>query len=149
MTRKNTNSSPLKSGDIPATKAHLELFRQELKSDITSLSLQMDSQFKDLDSKFASIEGRFTTIDSKFTNLDSKFKNIDSKFINLDSKFKSIDSKFEKLTSVLFEMKAILEEQNSRNRVVLDGYAHLFDKSTATDSRIENLEKKIFGVSQK
>lgn len=46
-------------------------------------------------------------------------------------------------------MKALLEEQNSRNRVVLDGYAHLFDKSVVSDKRIENLEKKVFGISQK
>jgi hypothetical protein len=45
-----------------------------------------------------------------------------------------INSKFEKLESNLFAMKALLEEQNSRNRVVLDEYAHLFDKSLVTNS---------------
>lgn len=106
MTKKPTHK-PVRSDDVPCTKAHLELVRQELKSDITSLSLKMDS------------------------------------------KFQHMDSKFEKMSSVLFEMKALFEEQNSRNRVVLDGYAHLFDKSLSVESRIENLEKKVFGTSQK
>ncbi len=106
MTKK-PEFKPRKSDDVPATKLQLELVRQEIKSDITSLSLRFNS------------------------------------------KFANMDSKFEKMTSVLYEMKALLEEQNSRNRIVLDGYAHLFDKSVTSDSRIENLEKKVFGISQK
>lgn len=141
MTKRSTQK-PVKSDDVPCTKAHLELVRQELKSDITSLSLNMNSKFQLLESKFQNV-------DSKFQNIESKFLHVESRFQQMDSRFQDMDSKFEKMTSVLFEMKALLEEQNSRNRVVLDGYAHLFDKSVSVESRIENLEKKVFGVSQK
>ncbi len=134
MTKKS-KYSPVKSDDIPATKGHLELVRQELKSDITSLKLSMESNFHALESKFLVIDSRFNYFDSKFEGIDAKFKDV--------------GSKFEKIMSILFEMKAMLEEQNSRNRVVLDGYAHLFDKSVASDTRIENLEKRVYGISQK
>lgn len=72
-----------------------------------------------------------------------------SGFLKVEARFAGFDARFERIESVLFEMKAILEDQNSRNRIVLDGYAHLFEKSVQTNSRVENLETEVFGISHK
>ena len=55
-------------------------------------------------------------------------------FANLDSKFSG--------------MMILLEEQNARNRFVLDGYTSIHDKQISTDKRIEEIEIKVFGKEQ-
>ena len=90
---------PIKSDDVPATQWHLELVRQELKSDIISVQLEMRAGFQSME-------------------------------------------------SILLGMKAMMEEQNSRNRYVLDGYSFLFDKVERSEKRLELIEKKVFGIEQ-
>jgi hypothetical protein len=58
-----------KTKELPASKAALESVRSELKHDITSLSLKMDS-------KFSALEGK---MDSKFAASDSSLAAISAK----------------------------------------------------------------------
>lgn len=125
---------PIKSDDVPATQRHLELVRQELKSDITSFHLEMRAGFQAMDARFQSIDARFFDMDSRFTKIDGQFL--------------AIDARFERLESILLSMKAMMEEQNSRNRYVLDGYNFLFDKAERSEKRLQLVEKKVFGIEQ-
>ena len=134
-TTKKTKSRPLvKSDDVPVSKKHLDLTKQEIKSEITSLRLEMKAGFSQIDSRFTSIESKFTSIEGRFTDIDGKFTGMDAKFASLDAK--------------LSGMMALLEEQNSRNRYVLDGYTSLNDKQESTEARVKELEKKVFGKEQ-
>ncbi len=132
---------PIKSDDVPATQRHLELVRQELKSDITSFHLEMRAGFQAMDARFQSIDARFKSIDARFFDMDSRFTKIDGQFL-------AIDARFERLESILLSMKAMMEEQNSRNRYVLDGYNFLFDKAERSEKRLQLVEKKVFGIEQ-
>ena len=132
---------PIKSDDVPATQRHLELVRQELKSDITSFHLEMRAGFQAMDARFQSIDARFKSIDARFFDMDSRFTKIDGQFL-------AIDARFERLESILLSMKAMMEEQNSRNRYVLDGYNFLFDKTERSEKRLQLVEKKVFGIEQ-
>lgn len=132
---------PIKSDDVPATQRHLELVRQELKSDITSFHLEMRAGFQAMDARFQSIDARFKSIDARFFDIDSRFTKIDGQFL-------AIDARFERLESILLSMKAMMEEQNSRNRYVLDGYNFLFDKAERSEKRLQLVEKKVFGIEQ-
>lgn len=125
---------PIKFDDVPATQRHLELVRQELKSDITSFHLEMRAGFQAMDARFQSIDARFFDMDSRFTKIDGQFL--------------AIDARFERLESILLSMKAMMEEQNSRNRYVLDGYNFLFDKAERSEKRLQLVEKKVFGIEQ-
>ena len=132
---------PIKFDDVPATQRHLELVRQELKSDITSFHLEMRAGFQAMDARFQSIDARFKSIDARFFDMDSRFTKIDGQFL-------AIDARFERLESILLSMKAMMEEQNSRNRYVLDGYNFLFDKAERSEKRLQLVEKKVFGIEQ-
>lgn len=61
------------------------------------------------------------------TEMSSEFRKVDSKFANIDAKLDKMQAEFHRLA-------ILMEEQNSRNKFVLDGYALLHDK-------IERLEK--------
>jgi hypothetical protein len=58
-------------------------------------------------------------------SLESK---MESKFKSVDGRFDLIDSKFEKVLAEVHRVGLLVEEQNSRNRFVLDGYASLDER---------------------
>ena len=93
MSKKNSKKPqppiPRRVSDIPVTTRHLELVKQELKSDITTLRLETKSGFTKMEADMSHVK------------------------------------------SAVFQMQALLEEQNSRNRIALDGYAAVYEKQTS------------------
>lgn len=110
---------PKKSGDILVTKKMLELTERKLSKKITSLSLEMKSQLKTRDARFDKVDARFNTVDARFNEVDARFD--------------KIDSRLEIISSKIDQVLILMEDQNSRNRFVLDGYASL-------DHRVSKLE---------
>lgn len=99
MTKAKTLPKPIKSKDLPATFGALENVRSELKSDITSLKLEVGS-------------------------VRAEVKSVRAEVKSLE---KNMNSKFEEMKSTNQRMLALLEEQNSRNRVALDGYSAVYE----------------------
>jgi chromosome segregation ATPase len=110
-----------RAGDQPATRKMLTLVRNELRSDIRSLERKMEA-------RFASLDSRFTSIDSRFSSIDSRFSEIDSRFAQQDSRFDALDSR-------LSRMELLLEEQNSNNRIVLEGLQALWQRQDRIERR--------------
>jgi len=104
----------------------LKAVRDELKSDIASLSLKMDSKFSNIDSKFNSIDARFNAIDAKISALDSKISGIESK-INY--------------------ILALIEEQRAENRTVWDQQNAFLSRQNRLEERVVFLEKNVLVVS--
>ena len=137
VTKKNV-LPPKKSQDIPASKGHLDEFRAELKSELTSVDLKVESlrsEITSIDLKVESLRSEVTSIDLKVDSLRSE---MNSRFENVNSRFEKMDSKIEKLVAVVHRTNALIEAQEDRNRYVLDGYTSLND-------RLDKVEKKVFG----
>jgi len=90
-------NTPKKSNAMPATQGMLYEFRDELKSDITSVRLEMKSGFSDIVSKIEALTSQIEMQNSKIESQNSKFH----------------------------RMLTLYEEQESRNKYVFDGYASL------------------------
>lgn len=109
-------NTPKKSKDIPVTQEMLYEVRDELIH-------RMDSRFSGMDSRFASMDSRFASMDAKFAN---------------------IDEKFEKVLSEIHRIGLLVEEQNSRNKYVLDGYEQIYRRQEffekSIDQRVSNVE---------
>jgi hypothetical protein len=62
----------------------------------------------------------------------------------MDSKFNQMDSKLEKVLSEVHRMAIMMEEQNSRNKFVLDGYEQLYKRQDRLEfdvsRRLQNIE---------
>lgn len=164
---------PKNSGNVPATHRHLELVRKELKSDIAGVQLEVRAESKsvrsEMKSEFADVRtemrAEFTAVRTEMraeftavrTEMRAEFADVRAEMraeftavrTEMQTGFAQIDIRFQRIESVLFEMKALLEEQNARNKVVMDGYTHLYDIGTVRDKRIDQLEKKVFGIIQK
>jgi len=101
-------NKPKKSNEMPATQGMLYEVRDELKSEVTSVRLEMKYGFSELASKIES----------------------------LTSKIEGHDAKFEEQNAKIHRMLTLYEEQENRNKYVLDGYASI-------NSRLEKLEKSV------
>jgi len=51
-----------------------------------------------------------------------------SQFHQVDARFSEMESRFDKIDSQIHQIKLLVEEQNARNRIVLDGLTSLFTR---------------------
>ncbi len=141
---------PLKKDDVPATKKMVDHTRAELKSESTSLRLEMKSGFKkiisrmdarfakaderfakvderlaQMDARFDRLEARFDHLEARFDRLEARFDHLEARFDRLEARFDSMDVRFSNLEAMIHRVIVLVEEQNARNVFVLDGYASL------------------------
>ncbi len=105
----------LKTSDLPATQLMLTTLRKQIKSEINSLEKRLDSKFNQVESKISLVE----------------------------SKINQVDSKIELVLSEIHRMTILMEEQNSRNKFVLDGYSALYERQDRLELRFDAHEKNI------
>lgn len=143
MNKKKTettfNFAP-RAKDLPATQGMLQLVRTELKADIRELRSETKAGFQQM-------ESRFNQIDAKFNQIDSRFSQMDSKFSQMDSRFSQMDSKFERVLSEVARIGVLVEEQNSNNRVVLEGLTGLWQRQERIEGRVGDVEKLVRSVA--
>jgi len=110
--------SPQKPSEVPITQAMLYEVRNELKADIRSLSHRFDS-------------------------IDSKFESIDKRFVSMDHK---IDSKTEEMMSAIHRIGLLVEEQNAKNDIVLEGLSNLFHRQERLEGELGEFRKDFSGL---
>lgn len=168
MTSRKKRITPTRTENVPVTQAMLYLVRDELKSHIISHEGQFDSvhkrfdsidkkfefsdsQFKSIDERFASIDRRFESIDKRFESIDKRFDAIDKRFDAIDKRFDSLelkieslfskmDAKLDKMYAEIHSVKLLCEEQNSRNKFVMDGYTSVYYRCEENEKRINEVE---------
>jgi ABC-type phosphate transport system auxiliary subunit len=59
--------------------------------------------------------------------IDSKLHKIDSRFHKVDAQFADVKSDLASIKSELHRVALVVEDQNARNKFVLDGYAQLYE----------------------
>ncbi len=132
-------AKPKRNKDLPVSQGQFEEFRSEVNYKFTSVNLEFKSLRKDMDSKFKKVDARFNEIDARFNEMEARFKKIDARFDQMEARFnqmearfKQIDARFNQLEAQISNLLAavhqtrmIVEEQNARNKFVLDGFANL------------------------
>jgi chromosome segregation ATPase len=108
--------------------------RDELKSDIRSHDKRFDSH----DKRFDAHDKRFDAHDKRFDELDAK----------MDSIANRLSSEIQKVRSDIHRVIALVEEQNNRNRAVLDGYQSLYDRQDRVEEKVEQLEATILNFKK-
>ncbi len=77
------------------------------------------------------------------SEINSSEKRLESKINQVESKINQVDSKVELVLSEIHRMAILMEEQNSRNKFVLDGYASLYERQDRLELRFDAHEKNI------
>ena len=101
--------------DLPATQGMLQLVRSESKADLRELRSEMKSGFK----------------------------KIDARFNQNDARFDATDAKLERVLSEVSRIGILVEEQNSRNQVVLEGLTGLWQRQDRVETRVDEVEKLV------
>jgi hypothetical protein len=123
--KKSLSKLITKINDVPVT--HLEL--NGLKRQISSMNLSINK-------KLDSVDQRFQSIDQRFESLESK----------MDSRFTFMNSRFDQLHADIHKVLVTVEEQNARNKAVMDSQALIQYKFEEHDARIFSLEQKVHGI---
>ncbi len=88
--------------------------------------------------------GDLPATQSMLTILRKQIKSeINSSEKRLESKINQVESKIELVLSEIHRMAILMEEQNSRNKFVLDGYASLYERQDRLELRFDAHEKNI------
>lgn len=117
---------------MPATVGLVLEVREELRADLRGLEARMDSRFAALEAK---MDSRFSGIDGRFAEIDGRFAEIDVRFSEIDARFSAQGSKIEQILAAVHRTQAIVEEQRSENRVMLEALNGFVQ-------RMDHLEKR-------
>ena len=135
---------PKNLNDVPVT---VELFK-EFQNAFNSKFMSFDKKFTSLEKMMRSFGERFDSIDKRFDSIDKRFDSIDKRFDSVDKRFDSIDQKIDsvrdELKGEIHEVKLLNEEQNSRNKFVIDQYVSVYEQQRDLQTRVEKLEKEQF-----
>jgi hypothetical protein len=149
MTKSTKNDrilrGPLKSGDVLVTQKMLEETRNELKSDITSVRLEVRGLRSDMDAKFATMQGQ---MDSRFAEMqgqmDSRFSKMqsqmDTQFALVGSQFAQLGAAMEANFAKMHRTHALSEEQHARNVAVLESYDQIYRQHEEFETRLKKIE---------
>ena len=94
---------------VPVTRKMLYLVRDELKYDSGSLEKKMDAGFKEVDARFKEIDARFDRVDSELASIRSEVTRI----------------------------AILVEDQNAKNNIVLEGLSSLFHRQDRVEKRMD------------
>lgn len=168
---KAIRSKPTRDKHLPAPKDYVWEIGESLRFSFTSRLLEIRSSLAALDTKVDKIRGRVDSmvtrlevIENKFdmansetrefqskvdemfvalgSRMDFKSATIDEKFSALDCKFISIETQLAKIDSTLHNMLALYEEQNARNKFVLDGYAQIYERQKVLDKGMGSFDRE-------
>lgn len=145
---KNLKKYPERAKDVPVTQQMLLEVRDELRYEmkagfnkVGARFKRVDAHFNEVDSRFSKVDARFNEVDARFNEVDARFDRVDARFDEFDARFNKVDARFDdidanfnELKSQMHQTRLLVEEQNARNRIVLDGLTSLF-------ARQERLEK--------
>lgn len=132
---------PPKSKDLPATQGMLQLVRTELKADVRELRSSMTAEFKQVDAKFNHVDARFNQIDARFNQVDARFN-------ETDAKIERVLGAVHRVASEVARIGVLVEEQNSKNRIVLEGLTGLAQRQDRVESGFADIQKFVRSIAR-
>ncbi len=71
------------------------------------------------------------------------FRQVDARFAQIDSRFAQMDSKLELISSDIARIGVLVEEQNSKNRILLEALTGLWQRQDRVETRVDEVEKTV------
>ena len=152
-------SNSKKSKDLPVTQAMLYSVRDELKSDIASQSLEIRSvrgeveslkgevkslwgETRSLRGEIQAVRGEVEVVRGEVEVVRGEVEVVRGEVISLredmNAKFDLVLAGMAKQDAKIHRMLTLYEEQENRNKYVLDGYHQLHRRQDQFEARIES-----------
>ena len=127
--------SPRKSGAVPVIKEMLDEARHELKHEIVSFRFEVGAGFKRVDAAVLDVRSDVEKVETGVLKVRAEVEDVKASVLEVRadieevrSDIKWVRSDMEKVLSAVHRVGLLVEEQNARNKFVLDGYAQLYDR---------------------
>lgn len=124
---------PTQSKDLPATQGMLQLVRSELKS-------EMKAGFRNVDSKIEQVHSDVARVGSDVAQVRSEVAQVRSDVARLSSEVAQV-------TSEIARVGLLVEEQNSRNRIVMEGLTGLFQRQDRVELKVDEVESMVQSIA--
>lgn len=118
--------------DLPVTMGDFLELRKLIEMEVRASKKRLESH-----------EKRFAAMDKRFEAIDKRFESIDKRFDAMDRK---MDAGFSDLKAGIQRMLVLMEEQNNRNKYVLEGNAALSERIDQLESSVDEQLKDMEDV---
>lgn len=125
MKRKSSPKAPTRSSQVPATSAMLYEMEERLSHKMESGFYQLKSEMKaELRQEIGGVRSE---LKREIGGLKGEINAIKSDIGGIKSDISGIKSELSGVKSELHRVALLVEEQNARNKYVMDGYAQLYE----------------------
>ena len=142
--------------ELPVTRAMLLGVRDELAARLD----QHTAQFAEVHARFDRVDARLDQHTARFAEVDARFKQIDARFDRVDAEFRELRADMAALRQEMVAFKAevradlariktIVEEQDARNRIVMEvvqGHNARFDRMEADIAASREMFREIMAA---
>ena len=128
-------NKPKKSKDVPVTQSMLNEFKEELREMFKSFAKEIKSEIHGLRSEVHGLKSEVHSLRSEIHGLKSEDQSIRSQVVKIESNTHSLKAEVHRLG-------LLIEEQNARNIIVLDGYQQIYHSQQELMGRMSGLEKE-------
>lgn len=125
---------PVRSSDVPATSAMLYEMEERVGARINSVKYELKSEMSEMKSDISIIKSDVLGIKSDISGIKSEMSEMKSEMSEMKSEMSEMKSEMFGMKSEMFGMKSelhrvalLVEEQNARNKFVMDGYAQVYE----------------------
>ncbi len=149
--------------ELPVTRAMLLGVREELAARLdqhTAQFAEVHARFDRVDARLDQHTARFGEVDARFEQIDARFKQIDARFDRVDAEFRELRADMAALRQEMVAFKAevradlariktIVEEQDARNRIVMEvvqGHNARFDRMEADIAASREMFREIMAA---
>lgn len=148
----SVSTSPvLRPEEVPVTQAMLYGVRDELIHRMGLMEGRLEPKF---DGRFQKIDERFEKIDQRFEKIDERFEQVDKRFDRMEVAQDKLASEVSRvytamgllrteLSAEISRVGVLVEEQNARNQVVLEGLSGLFRRQEKVESEVSETKRFI------
>ncbi|MCB9072016.1 MAG: hypothetical protein H6623_00220 [Bdellovibrionaceae bacterium] len=100
---------PKRDRELPVTKRLLDLTKQEVMGEISTLRLETKAGFLKVDSRIDRLESRMDSFISRMDGFDSRMDSFDSRMDSFISRMDGFDSRMDRLESKIDDVKLELK----------------------------------------
>lgn len=137
-----------------AMRFEMASFKNEMRSEMTSFKDEMRSEMASFKDEMKFEMASFTAgmisfkdeIKSEVNSFRGEIKILREDISRIDHK---MDSRFDKVLAEVHRIGVLVEEQNARNKFVLDGYAVLYDRQGKVEQQVHSFEKTLLDLKSK
>ena len=128
---------------LPATMGFVKEVRNELVCRMEAMEHRLDGKISGSDAKISGMDGKFSSLDAKVSGMDGRLSSLDAKVSGIDGRLSSLDAKVSETLAAVHRNQALMEEQRSENRIVLDGLIGLNRRVDGAEMDITELREEV------